>query len=435
MFKKAVKYDAKGRVAIIGPSGSGKSFTGLTLATKLANGGKIAALDTEHGSLSKYADLFDFDNVEPDSYTVESWLQYLTYAEQNGYAVFLTDSLSHYWMGKDGALEFVDMAAKRSSSRDGMSGWKEFRPHERAMIDRMIASPCHIICTMRTKTEYVESVNERGKKERKKIGLAPVQRDGMEYEFDLVAYMDDENNFIVEKTRCPLYSRKAITQPKAKDFDAFTEWLRGAMREPIEIPPPQPPPVDIAARRIAETSRHEEGILPPRESFIVTINKSFKPQVNVVLTNLAVELGGIHGAKAKAILAGALNKYGVTSSKELDLDNSRKLAIDLYDETVKPAAKDGVPPEVLEIWKQMTDIASTVKMFTYLRELLGRHIGTATAETEYRGVLSSHGVMHSNEFKGAGGNEKARSAARQMWELIASADKDAEGVTDQDVPN
>ena len=61
-FKKAVKYDAKGRIALIGPAGAGKSMTMLKFARSLAGpAGTIAALDTEHGSLSKYADQFDFE--------------------------------------------------------------------------------------------------------------------------------------------------------------------------------------------------------------------------------------------------------------------------------------------------------------------------------------------------------------------------------------
>jgi polynucleotide 5'-kinase involved in rRNA processing len=67
MFKKAIKYAAKGRVALVGPSGSGKSYSMVILAKALAKGGKIAAIDTEHGSLSKYADVFDFDVLELDS--------------------------------------------------------------------------------------------------------------------------------------------------------------------------------------------------------------------------------------------------------------------------------------------------------------------------------------------------------------------------------
>ena len=61
MFKEAIKHQAKLRLAIAGPAGSGKTYTGLLIARSLANGGKIAVVDTEHGSASKYADLFSFD--------------------------------------------------------------------------------------------------------------------------------------------------------------------------------------------------------------------------------------------------------------------------------------------------------------------------------------------------------------------------------------
>ena len=58
-FRKAVKHGAKLRLAVCGPSGSGKTYTLLRLATEL--GGPMAVVDTERGSASKYADIFDFD--------------------------------------------------------------------------------------------------------------------------------------------------------------------------------------------------------------------------------------------------------------------------------------------------------------------------------------------------------------------------------------
>jgi energy-coupling factor transporter ATP-binding protein EcfA2 len=238
-FAKAVKYESKGRIALIGPAGSGKSYTMLTMARLLAGPkGKIAAIDTEQGSLSKYADLFEFDVAPLKSFTADRFLDALKAAELGGYSVFCCDSLSHFWMGKDGALEFVDAAAKHSSSRDSMSGWKEFRPIERQMVDAMIASPIHVICTMRTKTAYEEQVNERtGKKQRVKIGLAPVQREGLEYEFDLVGLMDEDNTFIVDKTRCPALSGKALTKPRDEDFIVFRDWLSGV--RPVEVERPK----------------------------------------------------------------------------------------------------------------------------------------------------------------------------------------------------
>ena len=257
MFKKAVKREARARVALIGVSGSGKSYTSLVLARLLAGPtGKIAAVDTEHGSLSKYADLFDFDVLELESYTPDNFTAALSAAENAGYDVFLTDSLSHFWMGKDGALEFVDERKKAAKTKGGdqMEGWKDFRPHERAMIDRIIGSRCHVVCTMRTKNDYVmeEYTDSQGKKKTKrtKVGLAPVQREGLEYEFDLVGTLNEDNELYVEKSRVMLpdgsnpYQGRVFHRPNAQTFGQFREWLKGAPADrPADRPaPPQPPP-------------------------------------------------------------------------------------------------------------------------------------------------------------------------------------------------
>ncbi len=58
-FKKAVKAKQKLRLAIDGVSGSGKTYTALSVASGL--GGRIAVIDSEHGSSELYADRFDFD--------------------------------------------------------------------------------------------------------------------------------------------------------------------------------------------------------------------------------------------------------------------------------------------------------------------------------------------------------------------------------------
>src|SRR5260370_40837714 len=83
---------------------------------------------------------------------------------------------------------------------------------------------------MRTKTDYQDQVDAQGRKKRVKIGLAPAQRDGLEYEFDLVGYLDEDNSFVVDKTRCPAYSQKALAKPDAKASAPFVDWLNGAAR-------------------------------------------------------------------------------------------------------------------------------------------------------------------------------------------------------------
>jgi type II secretory pathway predicted ATPase ExeA len=74
LFKKAVKEAAKLRLALAGPSGSGKTYTALAIATSL-NAGSVALVDTESGSASKYADLFDFDVAEMTNFHPQNYIK------------------------------------------------------------------------------------------------------------------------------------------------------------------------------------------------------------------------------------------------------------------------------------------------------------------------------------------------------------------------
>src|SRR3989304_8153906 len=92
-FTKATKAQSNLRLAIFGPSGSGKTYTGLRIATGL--GGKIAVIDTERGSASKYADRFDFDVLELPNKDINTYVEAIKAADQAGYAILIIDSLTH----------------------------------------------------------------------------------------------------------------------------------------------------------------------------------------------------------------------------------------------------------------------------------------------------------------------------------------------------
>jgi hypothetical protein len=232
-FQKAVKTRAKGRVSLAGPSGSGKTFTALSIATNM--GGKIAVLDTEHGSASKYADLFEFDVLEMDApFHPDRYVSAIQDAEKAGYDILIIDSLSHAWFGKGGLLELVGQFAKRNGGGNSFAGWKDATPIHNKMIEAMLASKLHLIATMRSKHEYAIEENDKGKKVPRKVGLAPVQRDGMEYEFDVFAEIDLDHNLVVSKSRCPALDG-AVLNKAGKDFaDVFSQWLTGA--EPVAKP-------------------------------------------------------------------------------------------------------------------------------------------------------------------------------------------------------
>src|SRR5215468_9303133 len=175
IFRRAVKYDAKLRFAVCGPSGSGKTYTLLQLATEL--GGPIALIDTERGSASKYADIFEFDVLELESYDPARLIEIIDGTAVSGYRVLCIDSLSHFWIGKDGELDLVDRAARRMQNPNGFAAWKTVTPLHNALIDKIISAPLHVLVSMRAKTEWILDRDDKtGKTTPRKVGLAPVMR-------------------------------------------------------------------------------------------------------------------------------------------------------------------------------------------------------------------------------------------------------------------
>lgn len=234
-FTKATKEQAKARIALIGPSGSGKTYTALRLAEGL--GQRIAVIDTENASASKYAGEFNFDVLALELYAPNIYVQAIQAAEGAGYDVLIIDSLSHAWAGKGGALEMVDKAAKKYSG-NSFAAWRDVTPHHNALVDAMVRCGCHLIVTMRSKTEYVVQAGKDGKMTPKKIGMAPVQRDGVEYEFDIVADLDLEHNLIVSKTRCRTLDGAILEKPGADMAQTIRDWLTDGAE-----PTPQRPQV------------------------------------------------------------------------------------------------------------------------------------------------------------------------------------------------
>lgn len=198
-FRKATKQQMKARVAITGPAGSGKTTDALLFATELAGGGKIAVIDTERGSASLYSDRFEFDALDfVPPYDPRTLIEAIDAAAEAGYPVLIIDSLSHFWSGEGGLLEQVDNAQGNKFA----NGWKTATPLFNRMVEKILSYPGHVIVTMRSKTAYAVEVDARGKSVPRKIGQAPVQRDGLEYEFSLVLDIDRDHSIGISKTRC-----------------------------------------------------------------------------------------------------------------------------------------------------------------------------------------------------------------------------------------
>lgn len=204
-FTKAVRKKAKLRLALTGPSGSGKTFGALLVAKGL--GGRIAVIDTEHGSASLYSHLCDFDTLElGPPYSPERYVEAIKAAEAAGYDVIVIDSTTHEWSGSGGCLEINDEVAKAKFRGNGWSAWNETTPRHRAFIDAMLQANAHVIATGRSKTE-TSQVEEGGRKKVVKLGMKTEQRDGFEYEFTVVLDLVHDGHYATaSKDRTGLFA-------------------------------------------------------------------------------------------------------------------------------------------------------------------------------------------------------------------------------------
>lgn len=230
-FTKATKEALKGRVALVGPSGSGKTFSALAIAEGLAGDcGRVAVIDTENRSARKYSDVFAFDVLELDHFAPQTYVDAIHAAEDAGFDVLVIDSLSHAWMGKGGALEQVDQKAKGGNT---FAAWRHVTPQHNALVDALVRCKCHLIVTMRSRTEYVIEQNDRGKAVPRRVGLAPVQREGIDYEFDVVGELDLDHTMTVTKSRCFDLSGAVVQKPGVELGHQLLLWLDDGAR-PLE---------------------------------------------------------------------------------------------------------------------------------------------------------------------------------------------------------
>lgn len=228
LFKPAEKNKLSLRMAIFGPSGSGKTYSALLIARGLVGPkGKIAVLDTENATASLYVareGIGDFDIAPMNPpYLVEKYIKAVKEAQNMKYDCLIIDSLSHAWMGEGGILHRKEqLDAKGGNS---FANWGKMTPDQNLLVSTVLHSEIHLITTMRSKTEYVMQENSSGKTAPKKVGLAPVQRDGFEYEFDICLEMAMNNTATASKDRSSLFPESRTFKPSNETGTEINKWL------------------------------------------------------------------------------------------------------------------------------------------------------------------------------------------------------------------
>lgn len=283
-LRKAERRKAKVRIALTGPSGSGKTMGALRLAKGMVEAlglpveGSIGLIDSERGSAELYANVVPFTVVDlTPPYSPPRYMEALALLEQHKFPIIIIDQISHAWAGEGGLLERVD--SWKAGAKNAMSAWTQATPEQQRFVDALLNSPAHIIATMRSKTEWVieEEIDRNGRKRQvpKKIGMAPVQRDGIEYEFTCVLDIEkDGHSATASKDRTGLFDEKRM-QLTEKAGHQLVEWMNSGGPERFEAAQEkqlaakveaQRPLVDriVSAHRQAEKARAED---PPEAGF------------------------------------------------------------------------------------------------------------------------------------------------------------------------
>lgn len=226
----AQRKNAKIRLGLQGPSGSGKTMSALLIAYGLTGDySKIAVIDTENRSSELYSHIGGFQVLHLSApYAPERYIQAISVCEQAGIEVIIIDSASHEWNGQGGILE-----VHGSMTGNSFTNWSKLTPRHNQFVSAIIQSKCHIICTIRSKTDYVLA-EKNGKQVPEKVGLTGIQREGLDFELTLVFELDIKHHATASKDRTGLFMGKPEFSITAETGGQILDWCeRGISKDAV----------------------------------------------------------------------------------------------------------------------------------------------------------------------------------------------------------
>jgi len=223
MFTKATRNDTTIKIALTGASGSGKSFSSLKLARGLVGPtGRIAYIDTENQSAKLYSDLTEFFHCDlTPPFESRKFIEAVTEAEKAGFDCVVIDSLSALW---NWTLDYKSGLDRKGGN--SFTNWNDAGKIFNDALQAILQSKIHVIACMRSKQEYVMETNAKGKEVPKKVGTAPVMRDGIDYEFTLCLDIGMDHQCIPSKDRTGLFVDKTFRIDE-RTGQQIAGWLSG----------------------------------------------------------------------------------------------------------------------------------------------------------------------------------------------------------------
>src|SRR5262245_49783223 len=178
----------------MGPSGGGKTFSALRLATGIQSvtGGDIYGIDTEARRMLHYADTFKFKHMQFDPpFGSLDYLAAIRQCVKSGAGVIIIDSMSHEHDGVGGLLdthesELDRLAGEDYQKRERMKflAWQKPKAARRELINGITQLNASFIFCFRAKNSLRPVKNQAGKVEMIPQGFLPIS--GEELIFEMI---------------------------------------------------------------------------------------------------------------------------------------------------------------------------------------------------------------------------------------------------------
>jgi hypothetical protein len=343
MIEKAVKGNFKLRLGLYGPAGCGKTLAALEIASGL--GTKIGVVDTENGSSTMYAwdgeKGYRFKLIRLERYSPKDYIDAIEAFEQAGAEVIILDSFSHAWDGVGGALQTAKAIEEKPNIKSPLQAWGQVTPLYNKLLHKVLQNKTHIICTMRAK--YPNAKDEQGHIDYKRKVMLPIQKPGVEYEFDLFFAMDRDHKIYVEKTRCSALDGRVTTLPDEGFVNDIRDWLTPSADVDWDWDEASPQPV--ANILSAFTSKKSSLWLDYYDVENLSIVPDSVPKRLLTLLSNIAKFGKQNGVPNDVVEAGlnrAIEVKRVDFINEInDVDWLRKFMFDY----IKEVARDDEPKE------------------------------------------------------------------------------------------
>ncbi len=249
----AVRKQVPLLMGIMSPSGGGKTYSALRLATGMQQvmGGDIYGVDTENNRMLHYADQFKFKHVPfAAPFGSLAYLDCLKWCSAQGGRIIIVDSMTHEHIGEGGYLETAENTITRilgdkanswsERQKVQMLGWATAGPLRQKMIEGIKQlDGCFIFC-FRAKEKTKPVRNKEGKTDIIDMGFMPIAGEEWVYEMAVNCMLEPRSDGIPTwrsdhvgerlMMKLPTQFKGIFAEEKPLDENigrALAEWARG----------------------------------------------------------------------------------------------------------------------------------------------------------------------------------------------------------------